>query len=46
MYIASVEKLMLGFTFSLSFVGKTTTEMLLGITPLILLGTRDNCAQN
>ena len=38
MYIASVEKFMLGFTFSLSFVGKTPTEILLGI--------RDNCAQN
>ena len=45
MYIASVEIFMLGsvgFTFSLSCVGKTPT----GITLFTLLGIRDNCAQN
>ena len=46
MYIAFVDKFMLCFTFSLSFVGNTATEILLGITLLILLGIRDNCAQN
>ena len=53
-YIASVEKFMISLTFSLSFVGKTPAEMLLGITLLILLGItllillgiRDNYAQN
>ena len=38
MCIASVEKFMLDFTFLLSFLGKTPTEILLGI--------RDNCVQN
>ena len=46
MYIASVGKFMLGFTFSLLFVGKTPTETLLGITRSILSGIKDNCAQS
>ena len=41
MCIESVGKFMLGFNFSLLFVGKTPTETLLGITLSILPGIRD-----